>query len=70
VPIDRSPIFASRTDRSKNQSSIVRQEGTREVYRIYLTDTCHTMRAREGSDGIGASIERLIEPFVDWQFAA
>src|SRR5437660_394012 len=44
--------------------------GTREIYRIYLTDDLpyDGVLAKE-ADGIGASIERLIERFVDWQFA-
>ena len=46
------------------------KEGTREVYRIYLRDDLpyDGVLAKE-ADGIGASIERLIERFVDWQFA-
>jgi proteasome-associated ATPase len=46
------------------------KEGTREIYRIYLTDGLpyDGVLAKE-ADGIGASIERLIERFVDWQFA-
>ena len=46
------------------------KDGTREVYRIYLTDDLpyDGVLAKE-ADGIGASIERLIERFVDWQFA-
>src|SRR3954453_22209417 len=45
------------------------KEGTREIYRIYLTDSLpyDGVLAKE-ADGIGASIERLIERFVDWQF--
>src|SRR5439155_282336 len=41
----------------------------REIYRIYLTDDLpyDGVLAKE-ADGIGASIERLIERFVDWQF--
>src|SRR5262249_28916941 len=44
--------------------------GAREIYRIYLTDHLpyDGVLAKE-ADGIGASIERLIERFVDWQFA-
>src|SRR5216110_1590825 len=44
--------------------------GTREIYRIYLTDNLpyDGVLAKE-ADGIGASIERLVERFVDWQFA-
>src|SRR5881398_678328 len=43
--------------------------GSREIYRIYLTDDLpyDGVLAKE-TDGISASIERLIERFVDWQF--
>ena len=46
------------------------KQGTREIYRIYLTDDLpyDGVLAKE-ADGMGASIERLIERFVDWQFA-
>src|SRR5437879_37221 len=45
------------------------KDGAREVYRIYLTDDLpyDGVLAKE-ADGLGASIERLIERFVDWQF--
>src|SRR5438132_5436241 len=45
------------------------KQGTREIYRIYLTNELpyDGVLAKE-ADGIGASIERLIERFVDWQF--
>src|SRR5213082_2144051 len=43
--------------------------GTREIYRIYVTDDLpyDGVLAKE-ADGITASIDRLIERFVDWQF--
>src|SRR3954464_8491342 len=43
--------------------------GAREIYRIYLTDDLpyDGVLAKE-ADGLAASIERLIERFVDWQF--
>src|SRR6201997_3085929 len=43
--------------------------GTREIYRIYLTDSLpyDGVLAKE-ADGMAASIDRLIERFVDWQF--
>src|SRR5438874_10967811 len=43
--------------------------GAREIYRIYLADALpyDGVLAKE-VDGMGASIERLIERFVDWQF--
>src|SRR5438874_7352968 len=45
------------------------KDGAREIYRIYLTDNLpyDGVLAKE-ADGLGASIERLIERFVDWQF--
>src|SRR6201981_2994065 len=45
------------------------KEGTREIYRIYLTDSLpyDGVLAKE-ADGLGASVERLIERFSDWQF--
>src|SRR5207244_5970745 len=45
------------------------KQGAREIYRIYLTDALpyDGVLAKE-ADGLGASIERLIERFVDWQF--
>jgi proteasome-associated ATPase len=45
------------------------KQGARDVYRIYLTDDLpyDGVLAKE-ADGIGASIGRLIERFVDWQF--
>src|SRR5436309_479679 len=45
------------------------KQGSREIYRIYLTDDLpyDGVLAKE-ADGIGPSIERLIERFVDWQF--
>src|SRR6184192_468855 len=44
--------------------------GTRETYRIYLTDDLpyDGVLAKE-ADGMAASIDRLIERFVEWQFA-
>src|SRR5712672_4470234 len=46
------------------------REAAREIYRIYLSENLpyDGVLAKE-ADGIGASIERLIERFVDWQFA-
>ena len=43
--------------------------GAREIYRIYLTDRLpYDGVLGKEADGLGASIERLIERFVDWQF--
>jgi proteasome-associated ATPase len=46
------------------------KEGAREIYRIYLTnDLPYDGALAKEADNIGAAIERLIERFVDWQFA-
>jgi proteasome-associated ATPase len=67
--IDPAILRPGRIDR-KIKVNRPDKEGTREIYRIYLTDALpyDGVLAKE-ADGIGASIERLIERFVDWQFA-
>jgi ATP-dependent 26S proteasome regulatory subunit len=67
--IDPAILRPGRIDR-KIKVNRPDKEGTREIYRIYLTDNLpyDGVLAKE-ADGIGASIERLIERFVDWQFA-
>src|SRR5437867_1744857 len=67
--IDPAILRPGRIDR-KIKVNRPDKEGTRDVYRIYLTDNLpyDGVLAKE-ADGIGASIERLIERFVDWQFA-
>src|SRR6516225_6534343 len=67
--IDPAILRPGRIDR-KIKVSRPDKEGTREIYRIYLTDDLpyDGVLAKE-ADGIGASIEKLIERFVDWQFA-
>src|ERR1051325_3323381 len=67
--IDPAILRPGRIDR-KIKVNRPNTEGTREIYRIYLTDNLpyDGVLAKE-ADGIGASIERLIERFVDWQFA-
>ncbi len=44
--------------------------GARAIYRIYLTDRLpyEGVLAKEGK-GIGPALDRLVERFVDWQFA-
>src|SRR6266403_1679862 len=66
--IDPAILRPGRIDR-KIKVNRPDKEGTRDVYRIYLTDSLpyDGVLAKE-ADGIGASIERLIERFVDWQF--
>ena len=67
--IDPAILRPGRIDR-KIKVNRPDKEGTREIYRIYLTDSLpyDGVLAKE-ADGIGASIERLVERFVDWQFA-
>src|SRR6266581_3986624 len=66
--IDPAILRPGRIDR-KIKVSRPDKLGAREIYRIYLTDALpyDGVLAKE-ADGIGASIERLIERFVDWQF--
>jgi proteasome-associated ATPase len=66
--IDPAILRPGRIDR-KIKVNRPDKDGTREIYRIYLTDNLpyDGVLAKE-ADGIGASIERLIERFVDWQF--
>src|SRR5438552_5934932 len=66
--IDPAILRPGRIDR-KIKVSRPDKRGAREIYRIYLTDVLpyDGVLAKE-VDGIGASIERLIERFVDWQF--
>jgi len=66
--IDPAILRPGRIDR-KIKVSRPDKDGAREIYRIYLTDDLpyDGVLAKE-ADGLGASIERLIERFVDWQF--
>src|SRR2546421_729276 len=66
--IDPAILRPGRIDR-KIKINRPDKDGTREIYRIYLTDNLpyDGVLAKE-ADGIGASIERLVERFVDWQF--
>src|SRR5437868_1553395 len=46
------------------------KEGTREVYRIYLTDDLpYDGALAKEADNVGGAVEQLVERFVDWQFA-
>src|ERR1041384_6945526 len=67
--IDPAILRPGRIDR-KIKVNRPDKNGTREIYRIYLTDNLpyDGVLAKE-ADGIGASIEKLVERFVDWQFA-
>jgi proteasome-associated ATPase len=46
------------------------KEGAREIYRIYLTNELpYDGALAKEADHVGDAIEKLIERFVDWQFA-
>src|SRR5438094_1436682 len=66
--IDPAILRPGRIDR-KIKVNRPDKDGAREIYRIYLTDHLpyDGVLAKE-ADGLGPSIERLIERFVDWQF--
>ena len=66
--IDPAILRPGRIDR-KIKVNRPDKQGTREIYRIYLTDDLpyDGVLAKE-ADGMAASIDRLIERFVDWQF--
>src|SRR5437867_8939438 len=67
--IDPAILRPGRIDR-KIKVNRPDKHGAGEIYRIYLTDSLpyDGVLAKE-ADGLSASIERLIERFVDWQFA-
>src|SRR6266480_163668 len=66
--IDPAILRPGRIDR-KIKVNRPDKQGVREIYRIYLTNNLpyDGVLAKE-ADGMGASIDRLIERFVDWQF--
>ena len=67
--IDPAILRPGRIDR-KIKVNRPNKEGAREIYRIYLTnDLPYDGVLAKEADKIGAAIERLIERFVDWQFA-
>ena len=67
--IDPAILRPGRIDR-KIKVDRPNKEGAREIYRIYLTnDLPYDGALAKEADNIGAAIERLIERFVDWQFA-
>jgi len=67
--IDPAILRPGRIDR-KIKVDRPNNEGAREIYRIYLTnDLPYDGALAKEADNIGAAIERLIERFVDWQFA-
>jgi proteasome-associated ATPase len=67
--IDPAILRPGRIDR-KIKVDRPNKEGAREIYRIYLTnDLPYDGALAKEADNIGAAIEKLIERFVDWQFA-
>ncbi len=67
--IDPAILRPGRIDR-KIKVNRPNRAGTRDIYRIYLTnDLPYDGALAKEADHIGAAVERLIERFVDWQFA-
>jgi proteasome-associated ATPase len=67
--IDPAILRPGRIDR-KIKVNRPNREGTRDIYRIYLTyDLPYDGALAKESDNIGPAVDRLIERFVDWQFA-
>src|SRR5881275_903076 len=67
--IDPAILRPGRIDR-KIKVDRPNKEGAREIYRIYLTnDLPYDGVLAKEADNIGAAIEKMIERFVDWQFA-
>ena len=67
--IDPAILRPGRIDR-KIKVDRPNKEGAREIYRIYLTnDLPYDGALAKEADNVGAAIEKLIERFVDWQFA-
>jgi proteasome-associated ATPase len=67
--IDPAILRPGRIDR-KIKIDRPSKEGAREIYRIYLpNDLPYDGALAKEADNIGAAIEKLIERFVDWQFA-
>ena len=66
--IDPAILRPGRIDR-KIKVNRPNKQGARDIYRIYLTDELpYDGALAKEADNIGASVERLIERFVDWQF--
>jgi len=67
--IDPAILRPGRIDR-KIKVNRPNREGARDIYRIYLTDDLpYDGTLAKEADSIGASVDRLIERFIDWQFA-
>jgi proteasome-associated ATPase len=67
--IDPAILRPGRIDR-KIKVNRPNREGARDIYRIYLTpDLPYDGVLAKEADGIAAAVDKLIERFVDWQFA-
>ncbi len=67
--IDPAILRPGRIDR-KIKVTRPNKEGAREIYRIYLTNELpYDGALAKEAENIGAAIDKLIERFVDWQFA-
>ncbi len=67
--IDPAILRPGRIDR-KIKVNRPNREGTREIYRIYLTaELPYDGALPKEAENISAAVDKLIERFVDWQFA-
>src|SRR3984893_18214077 len=67
--IDPAILRPGRIDR-KIKVNRPNRAGARDIYRIYLTDNLpYDGALAKEAENVGAAVERLIERFVDWQFA-
>jgi proteasome-associated ATPase len=67
--IDPAILRPGRIDR-KIKVNRPNREGARDVYRIYLTpDLPYDGALAKEAEHVGAAVDKLIERFVDWQFA-
>src|SRR5437870_6437342 len=67
--IDPAILRPSRIDR-KIKVNRPNRQGARDIYRIYLTpDLPYDGALSKEAEHIGAAVDKLIERFVDWQFA-
>ena len=67
--IDPAILRPGRIDR-KIKVNRPNREGARSIYRIYLTeDLPYDGALPKEADNLGAAVDRLVERFVEWQFA-